>query len=58
MADISKCKGGKCSLKESCYRYKAKAGIYQSYMLYPKTKDDSVECDSYWEIEKNEYKRK
>lgn len=35
MADITKCKGINCPVKDSCYRYTAKDSEYrQSYFVY------------------------
>jgi hypothetical protein len=31
MADISKCVGRNCSIKDTCYRYLAKDGYWQAY---------------------------
>lgn len=48
MADITKCKGTGCRLKETCYRYNVKSdSLYQSYFAKPPMKDGK--CDSYWE---------
>jgi len=49
MADITKCKGGNCNMKESCYRFTAKDSEYrQSYFSeLPINKDGS--CDMYWD---------
>lgn len=46
MADITKCDGSKCSIKESCYRFTAKASNYQSYFAESPIKDG--ECEMYW----------
>ena len=50
MADISKCKGTNCPVKESCYRYTAKDGMRQSYFLdIPgKTEDGEFTCEYFW----------
>lgn len=65
MADIAMCSGEKCSLKETCYRYKAKASDYQFYLLVPPIKNGK--CEYYWEMtevvntkkpKKNDTKRK
>lgn len=48
MADITKCKGTDCPLKEKCYRYKAKDSRYwQSYMIEVPYKDG--ECEYFWD---------
>jgi hypothetical protein len=46
MADITKCSGIGCPLKEKCYRFTAKADEYQAYFLEPPIKDGV--CDMYW----------
>ena len=46
MADISKCTGEGCALKETCYRFTAPSGMYQSFFFSPPIKDG--ECDYYW----------
>lgn len=33
MADICKCPGTNCPLKEKCFRYKAPESYFQSYFL-------------------------
>ena len=49
MADISKCKGDNCPMKENCYRYKAIEGICQTYFIdIPLEKDNT--CEYYWPI--------
>lgn len=49
MPDITMCSGEECALKESCYRFTAKASEYQSYFIDPPIKDG--ECRYYWEDE-------
>ena len=47
MADITKCKGEYCLLKEKCYRYTAKDNEYrQSYFMEIPIKNGI--CDMYW----------
>ena len=46
MADIHKCRGDGCPLKERCYRYTAKAGSYQYYFTEVPFREDK--CDMYW----------
>lgn len=50
MADITKCKGGICPLKDNCYRYKAESDIMQSYFIDEPyvLRGDTYECDYYW----------
>ena len=46
-----KCKGGKCTLKKECHRYKSKRGrIVQSYFVSPpfeKGDDGKIICTKY-----------
>lgn len=52
MADITKCKGEECPIKESCYRFKAHSNEYmQSYFTNAPIKKDNT-CDHYWTNEK------
>ena len=48
MADITKCFGMECKIKESCYRYTAKESEFrQAYFAdLPINSDGS--CDMYW----------
>ena len=47
MADITKCNGEGCSIKDSCHRFTVKADEhYQSYFVEPPIKDG--ECKMYW----------
>ena len=49
MADITMCEGKDCNLKESCYRYKAKANEYrQSYFTESPIKNGK--CEMYIKI--------
>lgn len=53
MPDITMCTGENCSLKETCYRYKAEPSEYrQSYFVKPpyviQFGEDS--CKHYWPI--------
>jgi hypothetical protein len=56
MADITKCKGGVCPLKESCYRYKSEADIMQSYFIDEPfvLREDNYECDYFWGMREDE----
>ena len=49
MADISKCEGTNCSLKETCYRYKAESSYWQSWASFWVYAKDG-KCDYYWDI--------
>jgi len=64
MADISKCFGKGCALKEICYRYTCKGDdLYQSYILADESlKPGETHCDMFWPDkqyveDKNESKR-
>lgn len=47
MADITKCEGGDCPLKERCYRYTAEADeLHQSYFV--EVPYNGTDCDHYW----------
>ena len=47
MADITKCKGTNCPVKEKCYRFTAKSDeILQSYFLKPPIKYGK--CEKFW----------
>jgi hypothetical protein len=47
MADITKCKGEGCPVKENCYRFTALADeYYQSYFVESPFKDGK--CDMFW----------
>jgi len=50
MADITKCEGENCKLKETCYRFTAKESEFnQSYFFKPPIKENE-KCDYYLEI--------
>jgi len=46
MADITKCKGFYCPIKEKCYRFTAQPSQVQSYFMEIPIKDGK--CDMYW----------
>ena len=46
MADITMCPGTNCPHKETCYRFTAWIGEYQSYFMEAPIKDEK--CDMYW----------
>jgi hypothetical protein len=51
MPDITLCSGLNCPLKDTCYRYTAKADEYwQSYFEVPPYDD---ECEYYWSIDES-----
>ena len=53
MPDICMCKGSigatDCPFKEKCYRYTAKADLYQSYFI--KLPLINGKCDFYWSMD-------
>ena len=55
MADITKCEGTGCIVKDICYRYTAPDGLRQSYFIeIPLTKSsvhDGKHCNYYIENE-------
>jgi hypothetical protein len=52
MTDITKCTGEGCALKESCYRFTASEGMYQSYFMNSPIKDGK--CEYQWDTSTNE----
>jgi hypothetical protein len=50
MADITKCSGHGCLVKEKCYRFTAEAGMRQSYFVEVpgKIEEGEFKCDMYW----------
>jgi hypothetical protein len=57
MTDITKCDGKECTMKETCWRYKAPEGRYQSYFT-ESPHDNKVDeanntiCEHYWKQDK------
>lgn len=55
MADITKCQGTGCIVKDSCFRYTAPDGERQSYFTDPPLKasqqHDGKTCEYYWKNE-------
>jgi hypothetical protein len=47
VSDITKCSGKGCLVKKKCYRFKAKAGVYQAYFLETPGEDET--CEYFWE---------
>jgi hypothetical protein len=52
MTDITKCTGEGCALKETCYRYTAPMGRYQSMFVEVPIEDNN--CNYYWNTNTNE----
>ena len=54
MADITKCKGIDCPIKDNCYRYTAKDSEFlQAYFVddnVGEKTDDGFECEYYWKV--------
>ena len=52
MADISKCKGGDCPLKDKCYRYVVIPSDYQSYFfdIPYKVVNNHLICEYFYEL--------
>jgi hypothetical protein len=46
MTDITKCTGEGCALKETCYRFTASTGMYQSFFFGVPIKNGK--CEMYW----------
>lgn len=55
MADITKCEGTGCTVKDSCYRYTAPDGVRQVYFttvpLETSRQHDGMTCEYYWKNE-------
>jgi hypothetical protein len=50
MADITKCEGTGCKLKENCYRYMATSSEYrQSYFAMVPVDKTGTKCDHFWD---------
>ena len=47
--DISMCNGDECEQKQSCYRYRATPGGWQTYFGTPPM-DSPTECEYYWKL--------
>lgn len=48
MADISKCVGANCPIRNTCYRYTAPVSLYQTYAEFQYI---DGKCDYYWNNE-------
>ncbi len=49
MADISKCMGKNCEIKENCYRFTAIDSYWQSYFMQTPEKDKNGKCLEFWD---------
>lgn len=58
MADITVCTGKNCPLRESCHRYTAPHGLYQSFIEAPYDVHSGT-CDLFWDNKDypDEYRR-
>jgi len=56
MADISKCRGKGCALKEICYRYTCPGDeLWQSYTMVDESlKPGDTHCEMFWPDRKEE----
>jgi len=55
MADISKCPGTDCPMRDSCYRYIAPSNnFWQSYFTTAPIEVSENKCEYYWPIEKED----
>jgi len=57
MADITMCNGKECTMRNTCYRFKAARGEYQAYFTESPHKDKVDEysntiCEYYWKQDK------
>lgn len=48
MADISKCEGKNCPIKEKCYRFTVPSGMYQTYGQF-EYDHEKKKCDYFWD---------
>ena len=46
MTDITKCTGEGCPIKETCYRFTAPTGMYQSFFFEVPIRN--LKCDYHW----------
>jgi hypothetical protein len=51
MTDITKCTGEGCPLKDTCYRFTATTGMYQSFFFESPIKDGK--CEYHWDANAN-----
>ena len=57
MADITKCKGTRCPVREDCYRYTAPASDWQSWFEVVPLGDDEKGCDMMIDNERKQNER-
>ena len=57
MADITMCNGEGCTMRNTCYRFKAARGEYQAYFTESPhnnkvDEDNNTICEYYWKQDK------
>jgi len=57
MADITMCNGKGCTMRNTCYRFKAARGEYQAYFTESPhnnkvDEDNNTICEYYWKQDK------
>ena len=57
MADITKCKGTGCRVREDCYRYTTPASDWQSWFEVVPVGDDEKGCDMMIDTERKRNER-
>lgn len=57
MADITKCKGTGCRLREYCYRFTAPTSEWQSWFSVVPVGDDEKGCDMMIDNERKQNER-
>lgn len=50
MSDIAKCNGERCKIRDICYRYRAAAGEWQSFIIVDKVVNTADDCGEYWKL--------
>lgn len=55
MADITKCYGKDCPIKDNCYRFTAPASFFQYFFIEVPYKEDK--CEHFWDNERREERR-
>lgn len=55
MADISKCSGKDCPLKEQCYRYTAPDSKWQLRLVIVPYKKETNTCEMFYNNEKRKH---
>ena len=50
MADISMCDNRLCTIKETCWRFKAPVNEFRQSYLVDQRQDKDGKCEMYWEF--------